>query len=106
MRKSAFSYYFYPEQLEIIGGAGNIQLKFLQLMLHGMRGNWFQWENDFFSSEQWFSSFPAFPQLFSGEMILTDDLQRFLFQFDPELYFLTGALARNENADWVFKDWK
>ncbi len=106
VRKSAFSYYFYPEQLEIIGGAGNIQLKFLQLMLHGMRGNWFQWENDFFSSEQWFSGFPALPQLFSGEMILTDDLQRFLFQFDPELYSLTGALARNENADWVFKDWK
>ncbi len=106
LRKSSSSYYFYPEQLEIIGGTGNIQLKFLQLMLHGMRGNWFQWEHDFFSSEQWFSGFSEFPQLFSGETILTGVVEDFLLQEIPELYFLTWSLERNKNADWIFKDWK
>lgn len=106
LRTSGLSYYFYPEQLEIIGGAGNIQLKFLQLMLQEMKGKWFQWENDFFSSGNRFSGFPEPPQLFSGETILLDKLQNFLFQITPDLYFSTGSLARNENADWIFKDWK
>ena len=106
LRKSAVSYYFYPEELEIVGRAWNIQLKFLQLMLHGMRGNRFQWENNFFFSEQWFSGFPELPQLFSGEKIFVDRLQNFLFQLAPDLSFSTGSLERNENADWIFKDWR
>ena len=110
IRKSNEDLYLLPKTLIFSQGAGNIQAKFIQLILDGLLGQWVKIEQMSFPFTWELKKIPLFPQCFSGTEFQSWILNSYLSQrWDNVEFFSWNIEAKNwkwffEQTEWKVKE--
>jgi len=107
IRKSNKNFYFLPRMIIFSQGAGNIQAKFIQLILDGLVDQWVKIEQISFPFTWELKKIPAFPQCFSGGEFQSGILNAYLSQRGDTVEFLSWNIEVR-NGKWFFEQtlWK
>lgn len=107
IRKSNNDFYFLPRMIIFSQGAGNIQAKFIQLILDGLVDQWVKIEQISFPFTWELKKIPAFPQCFSGGEFQSGILNAYLSQRGDTVEFLSWNIEVR-NGKWFFEQtlWK